>query len=215
MHSNRNVSTRSDQTERPIAWVILLIIMTSLMMMSIVANDPARANAAQAPDPVAHIAAARTAQPPAPPKATRPVRTKADVKLARAIDRFARTRTNSPFIGQGSRIVAIGKKHNVDPRFIVAVATAESGLGTAGNLRNRNAYGMMKSSGTPIRFASWNAGTEFFARLIKRHYFTRGERTIPRIGARYAPGSSDWGRIITWVYRDLGANPAGTVTFPR
>jgi hypothetical protein len=141
-----------------------------------------------------------------------------DAALARSLDDWMRRRSpSSPLVGQGATFVREGRANGIDPRLLVSIATAESGLGTGGNSAAiHNAFGW----GPGIRFASWEDNIATVARGLSTGYLAKGRDTIPAIqsvwapvGASNDPGNlnSNWLRVVTSVYGELGGDPGGSV----
>lgn len=114
-----------------------------------------------------------------------------------------------------------GKKHGVDPRFLAAIASQETGGGTSKAIKNKNnAMGIMK--GKKLRsFASVADSINAQARSLTRDggYYT-GKDTIGKIGGTYAPvGAANdpkglnkhWIPNITKFYEELGGDASGKV----
>jgi hypothetical protein len=140
---------------------------------------------------------------------------------APAIDAFIEGRTwlvsdpeyapVSPFEGRGSVFVACGRRHHVDPRFLVAIATQEGRLGTyLPTARIFNTFGL----GPGQHFADWNANVDAAAaNLARPGGFYRGAHTIRAIGAIWAPSgaandphglNNSWVKAVTGFYAVLG-----------
>lgn len=114
-----------------------------------------------------------------------------------------------------------GKKHGVDPRFLAAISSQETGGGTSKAIKNKNnAMGIMK--GSKLRsFKSVADSINSQARSLTRDggYYT-GKNTIAKIGGTYAPvGAANdpnglnkhWIPNITKFYENLGGDPSGKV----
>jgi hypothetical protein len=117
----------------------------------------------------------------------------------------------SPFEGLGSVFVACGRRHHVDPRFLVAIATQEGRLGTyLPTARIFNTFGL----GPGQRFADWNANVDAAAaNLARPGGFYTGAHTIRAIGAIWAPSgaandphglNNSWVKAVTGFYAVLG-----------
>ncbi len=124
---------------------------------------------------------------------------------------------NSPLIGHGADFVQAGVQNGVDPRFLVAVAAQESGLGTAGsgaNINNPFGWGPAKP------FASWTESIQTVAAGLAKGYLGEGRDTIAAIQAKWAPVgaandpgglNSNWTAGVSKLYAEMGGSPAGTV----
>jgi hypothetical protein len=121
--------------------------------------------------------------------------------------------TASPLEGLGAAFVDSGKRHHVDPRFLVAVATQEGRLGTyMPTAAIFNTFGI----GPNTPFDSWEANIEAAATNLARplpngHY--GGAHTIRAIGSIWAPSgaandpnglNNEWVKDVTVFYAKLG-----------
>jgi Mannosyl-glycoprotein endo-beta-N-acetylglucosaminidase len=119
-----------------------------------------------------------------------------DAELGAHIDRFinkgrwrirgdARYAERSPLEGFGETFVRAGRKHGVDPLFLVAIATHENRLGTFKAIQPKhNTFGL----GPGRSYPSWEANIEAAARNLSRPGgFYVGKNTIRSIGLTWAP----------------------------
>jgi hypothetical protein len=117
----------------------------------------------------------------------------------------------SPLEGFGSIFVGAGRRHHVDPRFLVAIATQEGRLGTyKPTAKIFNTFGL----GPGRKFESWAANVEEAARILARpggHYV--GAQTIRAIGNIWAPPDAEndphglnnsWVKDVAMFYGRLG-----------
>lgn len=114
-----------------------------------------------------------------------------------------------------------GKKFGVDPRFLAAISSQETGGGTSKAFKNKNnAMGIMKGSKLKS-FGSVADSINAQARSLTRDggYYT-GKDTIAKIGGTYAPvGAANdpgglnkhWIPNITKFYENLGGDASGKV----
>lgn len=116
----------------------------------------------------------------------------------------------SPLADYVPALMRVSNRYRIDPRFIVALAGAESSFGKIS--KGHNAWGI----GPHERFASWDAGLERVASLLRRHYVGSGLKSVEKIGAKWAPIgagndptnlNSNWTRNVRSIYQTLGGDP--------
>ncbi|WP_217913377.1 peptidoglycan DD-metalloendopeptidase family protein [Miltoncostaea marina] len=194
------------------------------------APAPAPAVAPAAPAPA--VAPAPAAVPPpappgAPPDPGDPLPAAADAAaaltgddaaLAAQLDAWiARKNPGAPLEGYGAVFVREGRANGVDPRALVAIARAESSLGSDPGARSiNNAFGW----GPHKPFPSWEENIATVARGLRTGYIDDGLDTLPEIQARYAPVgtandptnlNSNWLRNVRILYGELGGDPDGSI----
>ncbi|EKD56035.1 MAG: hypothetical protein ACD_58C00316G0008 [uncultured bacterium] len=100
---------------------------------------------------------------------------------------------NSPLIDKVDVFVAAGKKYNVNPALMLAIAQQESSFGTTGVATSGgfNYYGITKCSGGFRSFTSWNEAIYFHAEYLKTEYIDKGFDTIEKMGDKYCPAEAD------------------------
>jgi prophage tail gpP-like protein len=140
---------------------------------------------------------------------------------ATKIDSYLKSKSNSPLSGFGNEHVASGKKHNVDPRLIVAISGAETSFATdpnaAAGIAVHNAWGMFDDHSNNIPYSSWPEGIEATAaNLGGPTYIGGGLTTVAQIQIHWAPSgaandpdglNNNWTRNVTKFLQDLGGNP--------
>ncbi len=130
---------------------------------------------------------------------------------------MARKNPGSPLVGMGDVFVREGQANGIDPRALVAIARAESSLGSDAGARARhNAFGW----GPTMSFGSWEENIATVARGLRSGYLDDGLTTLAAIQRRYAPLgvsndptnlNSNWLRNTTVLYAELGGDPGGSV----
>lgn len=130
---------------------------------------------------------------------------------------MARKNPGSPLVGMGDVFVREGQANGIDPRALVAIARAESSLGSDAGARARhNAFGW----GPTQSFGSWQENIATVARGLRKGYLDQGLDSLAEIQRKYAPVgtandpanlNSNWLRNTTLLYGELGGDPAGSV----
>lgn len=130
---------------------------------------------------------------------------------------MAKRNPGSPLIGMGDVFVREGLANGIDPRALVAIANAESSLGSdPGAQARHNAFGW----GPTQSFGSWAENIATVAKGLRTGYLNGGLTSLAQIQARYAPLgvandpsnlNSNWLHNTTAVYAELGGDPSGSV----
>lgn len=117
---------------------------------------------------------------------------------------------NSPLAGQGEALVKSGRRWNVDPRLVVAIAGAESTFGTrlCAEYNAWNWFYKDTSKCSANAFSSWEEGIERVTRGLRQLYLDRGRTTIPKIAEIYTATEREiWIRNVTLFYEtELGGD---------
>jgi hypothetical protein len=103
---------------------------------------------------------------------------------AESIDDYLESKA-SPLAGHGAEFLESGVKHRVDPRFVVAVAGAESAFGLV-TCAPHNAWGW-GCPNNPFRFRSWPEGFDTVMAGLRENYIDEGRTTVGEIHLKYAP----------------------------
>jgi RHS repeat-associated protein len=120
---------------------------------------------------------------------------------------------NSPMAGQGDAFASSGFQYSVDPRFLVALAGAESTFGQHITSGAYNAWNWFYNGPrNPAPFTSWAAGIQSVAKGISGpHYFGGGltGTTSIYISGQYCvgPGCATGLRNLNTILKLLGGNP--------
>lgn len=153
--------------------------------------------------------------PPAPPLPTLSQSASTDEKCT--LNRIESYLQGSPLAKLGSTFIAMGRKYNVDPRFIIAITNAESSLGRK-LCAPYNAWGEMKSGGGGcISFNSWDEAIEFVSNHIGKYYLPVGQTNIASFVIKpagtcsshcwCASGCQNWIPNVSSAYQAMGGDP--------
>ena len=129
-------------------------------------------------------------------------------------------RQGSPLAEAAAAFVSAGRQYDVDPRFVVAIANAESSLGTNGRCatERHNAWGYGGGWPSCWTFNSWEEAIQQVTMDIGVYYFRRyNQRTIPAFVKTPAGTCTThcWcaSRCEHWIantseaYQEMGGNP--------
>lgn len=122
----------------------------------------------------------------------------------------------SPLAGQGEAFVNSGRTHNVDPRLLVAIASAETtfGLNTCAEYNAWNWFYVDTSQCSKNSFSSWAEGIERVAAGLRRLYLNQGRTTIPQIVEIYTTTERDiWIANVPLFYHDELGGDLSDLTF--
>lgn len=181
-------------------------------------TSAATSSGSQAPsDFAAALTGARASTAPAAAVASAPSTPASAVTGAQLDAWMAKKNPGAPLVGLGDVFVREAQANGIDPRALVAIARAESSLGSDPGARARNnAFGW----GPHQTFASWEANIATVAKGLRRGYLDDGLVTLEAIQRRYAPLgvsndptnlNSNWLRNTTTLYAELGGDPSGSV----
>ena len=115
---------------------------------------------------------------------------------------------HTPLRGLGKVLDEEGRRQNVSPFLIAAIAGLESSYGLHPCRSNpRNVWGLASCKsgyGIPY-FTSWRQAVRYQAKLLRRGWLSKGVRDVYTIGRSYCPPCGNkWGADVGWLMRDLG-----------
>jgi hypothetical protein len=124
----------------------------------------------------------------------------------------------SPMTGTGAAFIAEGQTHGVDPRFLVAIAGAETSFGKLlysenGDQCDYNAFNWFYGPTWPTSdFTSWNEAIARVAEgLAGPLYHGAGLYSVDAIAPTYCPdGTEQWVTNVKAFLTELGGNPDDT-----
>lgn len=89
--------------------------------------------------------------------------------------------------GSAQHFINAGKKYDIDPGLLTAIAIHETGNGSSRAVNEKNnVAGMMGKNGLRS-YASVEDSIYDMARNLRKNYLNQGKDTIAEIGAKYAP----------------------------
>ncbi|ANU24607.1 glucosaminidase domain-containing protein [Planococcus donghaensis] len=89
--------------------------------------------------------------------------------------------------GTAAHFINAGKKYDLDPNLLSAIAIHETGNGSSSAAKDKNnVAGMMGKNGLRS-YASVEDSIFDMARNLRQNYLNQGKDTIAKIGAKYAP----------------------------
>lgn len=106
---------------------------------------------------------------------------------------------NSPLIDKVDAFVTAGKKYNVNPALMLAIAQQETNFATTG-IAKENTYdyfGTTACSDGFRSFASWEDAINFQANYIHTEYLKKGFDSVEKMGGKYCPTNANWGTGVT------------------
>ncbi|MCR4340685.1 MAG: hypothetical protein NUW01_12460, partial [Gemmatimonadaceae bacterium] len=114
----------------------------------------------------------------------------------------------TPLHGLGKVLDEEGRRQNVSPYLIAAIAGLESSFGKYPCRSNpKNVWGLASCKsgyGIPF-FRSWRQAIRFQAELLRDGWLSRGVRDVYTIGRSYCPPCGNgWGAKVGWLMRSLG-----------
>lgn len=129
-----------------------------------------------------------------------------DYFIEKLIPKKNGTKKNNPFYGKGQAFIDAGKKYNVNPTFLVAIAMQESGRGTShAAVKKNNIGGIMLNSGHK-HFDSVEKCIDDMARIINRR-INEHLTTVDAIGhsGKYCArsASSQWIKNVMFYVNQM------------
>ncbi|WP_026045584.1 glucosaminidase domain-containing protein [Paenisporosarcina sp. TG-14] len=89
--------------------------------------------------------------------------------------------------GTAAHFINAGKKYNIDPNLLSAIAIHETGNGSSKAVKEKlNVAGMMGRNGLRS-YGSLEDSIFDMARNLRQNYLNQGKDTVGKIGAKYAP----------------------------
>jgi hypothetical protein len=117
---------------------------------------------------------------------------------------------HSPIAGNGVALVETGKRWNVDPRLVIAIAGQETSFGTnLGCNTQYNAWSFFWNHGhcATSTFSSYANAIEVVTRNLRLRYINIGLTTIPKIRTKYCgSGCGTWVSGVSGFYTALGGD---------
>jgi hypothetical protein len=108
---------------------------------------------------------------------------------------------NTPMAGLEDEFI----KCEIDPLLMIAIGTAESGLGQAYaswfNEKNHNPFGL-SSNGDIISYNTWEEAIQAECKLLTKYIVNHGAKTISQIGFTYA-ADNNWPANVEGLYVKL------------
>jgi len=128
------------------------------------------------------------------------------------IDTYLTTK-RSPMKAEGENFLAVGRQYDVDPRFLVAIAGAETGFGTKITSGTNNAWNW-RYNGGKSPFTSWLTGMTSVAKGLTKPRSVYDLSNITVFYAVFCHGPCDDGlRNLATFMREQGAD-ATALGFP-
>jgi len=94
---------------------------------------------------------------------------------------------NGKLSGTASHFINAGKKYDIDPNLLSAIAIHETGNGSSKAVKEKlNVAGMMGRNGLRS-YGSLEDSIFDMARNLRQNYLNQGIDTVAKIGAKYAP----------------------------
>lgn len=116
------------------------------------------------------------------------------------------TRKGSPLNAEGENFMAVGRQYDLDPRFLVAIAGAESGFGTNVTSGTNNAWNW-RYHGSRSPFTSWLTGMTSVAKGLTKANSVYDLTNTSVFYAKFCAGDHTVGlRNLNTFMREQGAD---------
>ena len=127
----------------------------------------------------------------------------------------------SPMAGQGAAFITAGAQWKLDPRFVVAIAGAESSFGSI-TCATFNGWGYGCPS-HPYTFTSWAEAINTVSQGLRTNYLDQGRTTVALVQQKWAPSNAEndptglnnfWVANVTKFLVEQGGNPTAISLAP-
>lgn len=126
------------------------------------------------------------------------------------------TRKKSDLAPAAGTFISEGRKWNIDPRLIMAIAGAETTFGKHLCAKNNAWNWFHKRTCKPSEFPSYEEGIQTVTKFMRRSYVQRGYNTIPLIRARYcAEGCDNWTKLVSHFRDEIPTSVVVVAPTPR
>ena len=118
--------------------------------------------------------------------------------------------------GLGSHLVSYGKRFDVDPRLLVALAGAETTFGKYITSGKHNAWNWLWNAKEPSNsdFDSWESAIHSVSKGLRKGYLNRGLDTTSALYGIYCSGDCQDGLRNLEIFLKEQAAPLSGFTFP-
>ncbi len=109
---------------------------------------------------------------------------------------------NSPLVDSADTFVQEADKHNLDWKFVAAIAGLESSFGKHIPYNSYNGWGWGVYGDNVMRFSSWDEAIQTISQGLRENYMDKGATDINSIGRIYA-ASPTWAQRVSFFMRDI------------
>jgi hypothetical protein len=130
----------------------------------------------------------------------------ADAPTAAQLDSYFAAK-GSNLAGHGNKLIEAGRKYDIDPRLVAAVAGAETSLGN--NVCTPfNAWNWFyKQTCPPSKFSSYDEAIENVTKYLRHNYINKGYTSLALIRAKYCTSDCEnWIPLATKFREEMSAN---------